>query len=134
MNRHPPEPLNQEERELAQLIARVSPHGEPPTALDAKILAAAHAAVAGKPQRTHKPRWPMAMGLAASVVFAVGIAWQLRPLQPAAPAASEAPAPAATEAAAQTGAEPVTEAAPPLHVDVVAQDSAAAADAPMYAP
>lgn len=135
MNRHPSEPLTQEERELAQLIARTGPHGEPPTALDAKILAAAHAAVAGKPRRARKPRWPVAMGLAASVVFAVGIAWQLRPVQTAAPVASEAPAIAATEMATQTEAEPVTAAAPPLHVDVVAQDSAAAAaDVPMYAP
>jgi hypothetical protein len=30
-----------------------------------------------------KPGWPVAMGLAASVIFAVGIAWQLRPLQQA---------------------------------------------------
>lgn len=134
MNRHPPEPLTQEERELAQLIARVSTHGEPATTLDAKILAAAHAAVTGKPQRTRKPRWPVAMGLAASVVFAVGVAWQLRPVQPAAPLASEAPAPAAAEMATQPEAEPVTEAVPPLHVDVVAQDSAAAADVPMPAP
>lgn len=137
MNRHPPEPLTQEERELAQLIARVSPHGEPATALDAKILAAAHAAVAGKPQRTRKPRWPVAMGLAASVIFAVGIAWQLRPVQPAAPLASEAPASVAAEMAtqpeAESAAEPVMDAAPPLHVDAVAQDSAAA-DVPMPAP
>lgn len=139
MNRHPSEPLTQEEHELAQLIARVSPHGEPATALDAKILAAAHAAVAGKPQHAQKPRWPVAMGLAASVVFAVGIAWQLRPLQPAAPRSSEAPAPAtaepvAAEVATQTEAEPAMQVGPPLHADVVAQDSAAAADVAMSAP
>lgn len=140
MNRHPSEPLTQEERELAQLIARTGPHGEPPTALDAKILAAAHAAVAGKPQRTRKPRWPVAMGLAASVVFAVGIAWQLRPVQPTAPQSSEAPAPAAAEpvaaaaVATQTEAEPATETASPLHADVMAQDSAAATDVAMSAP
>ena len=128
MNRHPPEPLTQEERELAQLIARVGSHNEPPAALDAKILAAAHAAVNSNPQRARKPRWPVAMGLAASVVFAVGIAWQLRPLQPAAPLSSEAPVPAsaAPEMAARTEAEPVTAAAAATPVDAVAQDSAAA--------
>ena len=134
MNRHPPEPLTQEERELAQLIARTGPHGEPPAALDAKILAAAQAAVAGKPQRARKPRWPVAMGLAASVVFAVGIAWQLRPLPPAATPSSEAPEPVAAERRTQPEAEPAREAAP-LHADVVAQDPAAvAADMPMSAP
>lgn len=133
MNRHPQEPLTDEERELSQLIARVGPYGEPPAALDAKILAAAHAAVAGKPQSGHKPRWPVAMGLAASVVFAVGIAWQLRPVQPVPPLASEAPATAAAETVKQSEAEPATEAEPQLPVAAMAQDSAAA-DVPVYAP
>lgn len=133
MNRHPQEPLTDEERELSQLIVRVGPHGEPPTALDAKILAAAHAAVAGKPQSGHKPRWPVAIGLAASMVLAVGIAWQLRPVQPVPSLASEAPATVAAETATQPEAEPATEAAPPLPVAAVAQDSTAA-DVPMYAP
>jgi Meckel syndrome type 1 protein len=134
MNRHSPEPLTQEERELAQLIARTGPHGEPPTALDAKILAAAHAAVNSKPLHGGKPRWPVAIGLAASMVLAIGIAWQLRPVQPAAPLVSEAPAMAAAETAAQTEAEPASEVGQPLHADAVAQDSAAAADVPMPAP
>ena len=134
MNRHPSEPLTQEERELAQLIARAGPHGEPPTALDAKILAAAHAAVAGKPRRGHKPRWPVAIGLAASMVLAVGIAWQLRPVQQTAAPSSKAPEPVAAEMMTQTEAEPAAQAAPPLPADVVAQDSAVAADLPMSAP
>ena len=135
MNRHPSEPLTQEERELAQLIARVEPQGEPAAALDAKILAAAHAAAHGKPQRARKPRWPVAMGLAASVVFAVGIAWQLRPLQPAATVSSEAPATAAAQMAMPAETEPTMASAPPMPVDAVAQDSAAAAaDVPMSAP
>lgn len=132
MNRHPSEPLTQEERELAQLIARVGPHGEPPTALDAKILAAAHAAVAGKPQHGRKPRWPVAIGLAASMVLAVGIAWQLRPVQPVATASSEVPGPVAAEMMTQTEAEPAPP--PPPQADVVAQDPAIAADVPMTAP
>ena len=81
MNTYPSDPLTPEERELAQLIARVGPHGEPSPALDAKILAAAHDAASRRPARKPKPRWPVAIGLAASVVFAVGIAWQLRPVQ-----------------------------------------------------
>jgi hypothetical protein len=134
MKRHLSEPLTQEERELAQLIARTGPHGEPPTALDAKILAAAHAAVAGKPRRGHKPRWPVAIGLAASMVLAVGIAWQLRPVQQTAITSSGTPEPAAAEMMTQTEAEPAAEGAPPLPADVVAQDSAVTADLPMSAP
>ncbi len=136
MNRHPSEPLTQEERELAQLIARTGPHGEPPTTLDAKILAAAHAAVAGKPQRADKPRWPVAIGLAASMVLAVGIAWQLRPVQPVATASSEAPGPVVAEMMTRTEADPPAEPAPPPppHADAVAQDSAVASDVPMRAP
>ncbi|MEO6104173.1 MAG: hypothetical protein ABIP44_11115 [Pseudoxanthomonas sp.] len=131
MNRYPPQPLTEEERELAQLIARVAPQGEPAGTLDAHILAAAHAAVNSTPQRAPKPRWQVGLGMAASVVFAVGIAWQLRPSQPIAPRASEIPATAAAETAAQTEAEPAADSVTPLPVDdlpvdVVAQDSAAA--------
>ena len=49
MNPYPHEPLTPEERELAQLTARLPPHGEPSPALDARILAAAHAAAAPQP-------------------------------------------------------------------------------------
>lgn len=133
MNRHSPEPLTHEERELAQLIARTGPNGEPPTALDAKILAAAHAAANNKPGRSGKPRWPVAIGLAASMVLAVGIALQLRPVQPREPLTSEAPAIAAAETAPQAEAEAATEDAPPLHVDAITQDTAAA-DIPLHAP
>ena len=97
MNRYPNEPLTPEERELAQLAGRLGPHGEPSSALDARILAAAHAAVATQQTRKPKPRWPLAMGLAASVVLAVGVAWQLRPLQQLA-TVSEVPAEASADA------------------------------------
>ena len=93
MKSFPPEPLTPEERAMAQLTARLGPQGEPSPALDSRILGAAHAALARKPVARQRPRWPVAMGLAASVVFAVGIAWQLRPLQPSpVSVASEAPA------------------------------------------
>jgi hypothetical protein len=92
MKSYSPEPLTPEERELARLTGHLGPQGEPSTALDARILAAAHAALERKQPVRRKPRWPVAMGLAASVVFAVGIAWQLRPLQQAPMSAAEEPA------------------------------------------
>lgn len=93
MNNRPTEPLSAEERELATLLGRVGPHGEPSPALDAKILASAHAAVARdvarKPAR--RRRWPALAGLAASVLIAAGIGWQLLPRHEAAMQVSEAP-------------------------------------------
>lgn len=94
MTRHPPQPLDAEERALAALLPR--PHGraEPGADLDARILAAAQAAL--HPQSAvRRPRrsWIGPTALAASLVLAVGLAWQLRP-PPA------LPAPAATEDAA----------------------------------
>ena len=65
MNPYPHEPLTPEERELAQLTSRLPPHDEPSPALDARILAAAHAATTPQPVRHNKPRWPVALGLAA---------------------------------------------------------------------
>ena len=97
MNR-PSEPLNAEERDLAQRLTRLSGPREPAPALDAIILSAARAAVskpaapavvlpaAGPadpkvtPLRPRKPapRWPLGMGLAASLVLAAGIGWRLQ--------------------------------------------------------
>ena len=78
------EPLSPEERALGERLARLGPHAEPSPGLDGRILAAAHA-VAGKPARVAgaSRRWPMALGIAASLTLAVGIAWQLRPVQEA---------------------------------------------------
>jgi resuscitation-promoting factor RpfA len=94
MNR-PSEPLNAEERDLAQRLARLGGPREPAPALDAIILAAARAAVSEPaaatpieapedpkvtPLRPRKPtpRWPLGMGLAASLVLAAGIGWRLQ--------------------------------------------------------
>lgn len=94
MNR-PSEPLNAEERDLAQRLARLGGPLEPAPALDASILAAARAAVAepaAEPvadaptdpkvtllrPRKPAPRWPLGMGLAASLVLAAGIGWKLQ--------------------------------------------------------
>jgi outer membrane biosynthesis protein TonB len=94
MTRHPPQPLDAEERALAALLPR--PHGrtEPGADLDARILAAAQAALQAQPT-VRRPRrsWIGPTALAASLVLAVGLAWQLRP-PPA------LPAPAAAEDAA----------------------------------
>ncbi|WP_171958240.1 hypothetical protein [Stenotrophomonas maltophilia] len=107
MNRD--EPLTPEERELARLLGRRAEQA-PPAALDAAILAAARAAVdapgtdvAASPEAPRKqrtgPRWPAVFGIAASMVFAIGIAWQLRPEPPPVPAGETAvaAAPAAAE-------------------------------------
>ncbi|WP_295572042.1 hypothetical protein [Stenotrophomonas maltophilia] len=115
MNRD--EPLTPEEQELAHLLGR---HAEraPPAALDAAILAAARAAVdapatgtSAAPDaargRRARPRWPAVFGIAASMVFAIGIAWQLRPEPPPIPAgeAQVAAAPAVDAAVADHAAE-----------------------------
>lgn len=93
----PSEPFNAEERDLAQRLARLGGPREPAPALDSIILAAARAAVAEPaaaavstpdphtdskvtPLRARKPapRWPLGMGLAASLVLAAGIGWRLQ--------------------------------------------------------
>ena len=98
MNR-PSEPLTAEERDLAQRLARLGGPREPALALDAIILAAARAAVSEPASATPvetpaespadpkvtplhprkpAPRWPLGMGLAASLVLAAGIGWRLQ--------------------------------------------------------
>lgn len=119
----PHEPLTPEERALAQSLSRLGPHDGPSADLDARILGAARAAVQTTPVRGgHVPptrrRWPLGMGVAASVLLAAGIAWQLRPTHEI-PVASEMPADAARSSgviaepedvgAAAAAAAPVTE-------------------------
>ena len=131
MKFHPPEPLTPEERELAQLTAQLGPQGEPSTALDARILAAAHAALDRKQPSRRKPRWPVAMGLAASVIFAVGIAWQLRPLQQAPVLVSaEAPVAATAEQDVMADSAAGAPASASLPEASIAADMVAAAPAP----
>jgi len=98
MNRFDDEPLSPEERALADRLARLGPHDGPSPALDAKILAAAHAAAA--PPQRRRGRWlglaaiPGGLitgaGMAAALVLVIGTVWQLRPADPAPqPARSE---------------------------------------------
>ena len=141
MTPYPHEPLSPAERELARLTARLPPQGEPSPALDARILAAAHAATTPTTARKTRPRWPMALGLAASVVFAVGIAWQLRPLQEQAAVLTEMPASAVPppQAAPAADATPAAQAVPaatdalPAHSEPSPADAVVATAGPMTA-
>lgn len=86
MNAQPP--LTPEERALANALQRLGPPAQPPPALDARILAMAREGAVVAPV-TPAPsartaaraphRWPMALGVAASMVLAVGIAWRMSP-------------------------------------------------------
>lgn len=110
MNRPPTsprtQPLTAEERVLADRLARIGPHDGPSPALDARILAAAQAAVdkdvdvrAGRPANPRRRRWlgltgmPAALitgaGMAASLALAIGVVWQLRPTPMLLPAPRE---------------------------------------------
>jgi hypothetical protein len=92
------EPLDAEERALAERLARIGPFDGPSPALDAKILKAAHAA-AGRRAPSKQRRWlafmgvPPALvtgvGVAAAAVLALGLAWQLRPTPAMLPAMEE---------------------------------------------
>lgn len=142
MNR--PDPLTPEERELARLLGRPSTTGPGP-AIDEAVLAAARTAVEAPaadaatwtlppaaPVRTTRPRsrLPAVFGLAASVIFAVGIAWQLKPEDPPAPPLAEpvaAPAPGAAASPAPVAAPPV------VQQERIAKDTAPSA-APASAP
>ncbi|WP_101926622.1 MULTISPECIES: hypothetical protein [Luteimonas] len=138
-----PDALTPEERDLA---ARLST-GDlplPSAALDASILAAARAAVApGAVAGTHadpvdvpvasprprvasaadrRRRWPFGVGIAASLLVAIGIAWQLRPVPESAGAAvSEMPA------ASSRGRQAAPIAAPSPAGEIATDDSAAPA-------
>lgn len=126
MSSHPS--LSTEERELARLLGRLDGARQPSVTVDAAILALARQSVAAQAASRSTPprlrRWPAAMGLAASLLLAVGIAWQLRPTQDM-DDASEAPAAASADAA---GA-PAQAASGPW-VDDMAADATAPAAAP----
>jgi hypothetical protein len=88
MNPNTPPPSDDDlpdERELAALYARL-PRAEPGDALDAAVLAQAARVV---PVR-RRPRWPVALGSAAVLILAVGVAWQVRDTSPPSPAGRSA--------------------------------------------
>lgn len=134
------EPLDPEERALARLLDAAGDEGPSPQ-VDARILAAARQAQptpathVGRPlagtsgARRPRRRLPLALGLAASVTLAVGVAWQLRePPQPA-----SAPADAAFDPGLGATAEPVQA---PSAMDRLetAPEEAGANDMPVAAP
>ncbi len=143
MNRD--EPLTPEERELARLLGRRVEQA-PPAALDATILAAARAAVQAPPAdaadagsvRARRPRrhWPAVFGVAASMVFAIGIAWQLRPEPPAVPAHdAQITAPrVAGEVAAEVAAQPAEDHTRPSPAEPAIASAPPAPPAPVAAP
>ncbi|GAB1407927.1 hypothetical protein MASR1M8_18460 [Thermomonas brevis] len=63
-------------------MPRPSGRGEPGAGLDARILAAARAATEAPPSRAPKRRWIAPLGVAATVIVAAGLAWQLLPPSP----------------------------------------------------
>lgn len=114
------DPLSPEERELAERLLRLGPHDGPSPALDARILAAAQAAVAQTPRRREKTRWPAWIGVAASLTLAIGVAWQLRPIDKALESVGEDQAASAVSADA-VSTESATAAAAPAAADAAAE-------------
>lgn len=129
--------LDPEERELAARLAALDTGG-PSAALDARILAAARAAVAPAattPASRRPRRWPTAVGAAATLVIAVGLAWQLKPLfDLPPPLPRQTPSAGSADAEVLVYAEPMP-APPAAHpVEQAASDAAATAPAPSAAP
>lgn len=139
--------LGPEERALAARLAALDAGGGPSAALDARILAAARAAagpaapVAGEPGlpsgaawgsqgRRRRSRWPTAVGAAATLVVAVGLAWQLKPLLDVPPPLRRPVESAPVEAEVLAQAEPVSPAAAPPPPAAAASEAAADAAAP----
>lgn len=114
MSPHPTEPLTAEERAVSDVLARDRALPGPSPALDAAILGAARTAAGAPPRGAAAPapgvrtrRALRTLGLAASVVLAVGVAWQLRPgAAPDLVEFSEAPAVAVMSDRAPASAAP----------------------------
>ncbi|HSD17352.1 MAG TPA: hypothetical protein VLC71_08865 [Thermomonas sp.] len=98
MTRLPREPLDADERALAARLPRLHGRDEPDAALDARILAAAHAAVTHAPAAKRRRGWIVPLTAAASLSLAVGLAWQLQP--PPSPYVVPASAPVASDSTA----------------------------------
>ena len=114
MNATDPTSLTPQERELAKQLAQIAPSGEPSPALDARILTAAREAgvspsstssgptasfskIISRPRRIRR-RWPVVLGVAASMVLALGVAWRMQPLPEARQVRSSDAAPAMSAA------------------------------------
>lgn len=131
------------ERALAERLAASAP--QPSSALDARILAAAHAAAgqsgpaSARRHARRQRRWPLVAGIAASVALALGIAWQLRPLPGEHVPYSETPAYRSTPATTQSSAaaasavmdEPAAEREDSADADTVPADASASRVVPV---
>lgn len=132
MNHFPHEPLDTEERALAVQLPRLRGRDAPSSELDVRILAAAHTAV-GAPIATRRRRsWVVPLTLTASLGLALGLAWQLQPLDtrpiqhaPAEPAMDNVRPPAAIAPAPAVSVVP----APALRVAKPVQPAPAAPQA-----
>ena len=132
-----PRALTPEERELAQRLARLGSNGGPGPSpdLDARILAAAHDAVARAPARRAQQRWPVALGIAASLALAIGVAWQLRPLPDTSAAyQSEMPARMVSEVPPDVAGDAAATASAAAPAESAATQQTAVADIPSPAP
>lgn len=140
MNSHeaPREALDEDEREFARIV-RALPGGDPPPALDARILRAAQDAVAAAPARRRRPL--LALGSAwgisstAAAVLALGVGWQLlNPPGRGLPASDDSPVPVATETSQEQRTEvdfirrelPETPPPPPSEQGIAAMPKSAA--------
>lgn len=123
MNRRPRAPLEAEERALAALLPRLHGRAEPGADLDARILAASREALLPRPAPRRRRHWMAPTALAASLMLALGLAWQLRPPPAArAPASTEAmDAPVADTEQALRSPAMVTAPAPAEEVGNTAQ-------------
>lgn len=108
MTRLPREPLDADERALAARLPRLHGRDEPDAAMDARILAAAHAALAPAAPAKRRRGWIVPLTAAASVSLAVGLAWQLQ--LPPSPAIIPASAPVATASDASSDGQAAVQA------------------------
>lgn len=101
MTTHRDPMLDEDERRLAEQLARIAPRGEPSAELDARILAMAAGDPAYAPvtaTRRRPRRWPVWLGVAASLTAVAGLVWRLEPiLHPGQPVRYEAPVPVAAD-------------------------------------
>src|SRR5690606_5571984 len=76
MTRLPRQPLDADERALANALPR--PHGRDArdAALAARVVAAARAAAQASANAARGRRWTVPLGLAASLCLALGLAWR----------------------------------------------------------
>ncbi len=126
MSQFPREPLDADERAIAAQLPRLHGRTAPDAAMDARILAAAHAAAQAGPTGTPRRhgRWVVPLGLAASLCVALGLAWRLQlepppgapPARAIADAAPVAPRPATSPPASPPPTAPALPPAMPAPV------------------